>query len=383
MNSSWDLCQLLASELFPRQSYFKTQIDDERDDEKRLQILYSAAGLHMLASVYDHDEENDGSKSDGSVSMIHVLKRGERVIRAFDDLYDNRLFDRLLPPKEKEYPLSGEENEQAYKDLMAARAGRHAYNIRDLFLKTGYVRHRSRRLLPAAVSCGRFEDILCLRGHLPWLHNSIKISGLGLYKKAPNPPADCTCISVQEQFCLEAQSPLDWWRSVSSAPQWSETAPERVEYFNLRRRTVEKYWSPDRSILKGVVSLFRTRLDYGPFEYGLVSEVEGKLQFCHLPEGVLPVCYPPPIGVKNDTMRIALALMKEQGIAYHARIKKGAELSWVSLDWMLPRREQDFFELYSWPEKTQNSHWHRLFSNDLLPFILHMLENPGFIIQEA
>ncbi len=82
-------------------------------------------------------------------------------------------------------------------------------------------------------------------------------------------------------------------------------------------------------------------------------------------------------------MRIALALMKEQGIAYHAWIKKGVELSWVSLDWMLPRREQDFFELYSWPEKTQNSHWHRLFSNDLLPFILHMLENLGFIIQEA
>lgn len=331
----------------------------------------------MLASLYDHDEANEGNAQDGSVSMQHVKTRGERVIRAFDDLYcKEKLFDACLSPES----IHDKKEENGASKTKAKCI---ASQIREIFLKTGYMLHKNNRLLAPPFSSGCFSDVQFLRGHYPWELDHIKISGLGLYKKRPMPLTDNDTFSVQKQFCLHEQPLLQWWQKQSRNLQWQETAPVQPQFFNLHGQIGEKYWTSECSHLKNTITLFRTVLDCASNEYGLIRTLNGRFETCKLSRAIYNVYYPSPIRPRFDTMAIALALMNDQGIPYYAKIKKGTEFSWVHIDWRLPCREQDFFELYSWPKDAANAPWCRMFSNDLLPLIKHMLVNLGFVIQEV
>ena len=340
----------------------------------------------MLASLYDHDDTDEGNTRDNGVSMQHVKARGERVIRAFDDLYCQQgLFDACL--SKKALDDREDDDEKEIEELSQSKAECMASQIRVIFLKTGYMHHKNYRLLSPTLSCSCFSNVQFLRGHYPWELDHIKISGLGLYIKLPVPLTDNDIFSVQKQFCLHEQPLLQWWQTQSRKLQWSKISQEGLQFFNLRRQTGEKYWSSDRAVIRDTISLFRSAPENAPAEYGLIRSSKGTLESCRLPRHLFAV--PSWSDGKTsftaifDTMAIALALMKEQGIPYYATITKGTEFSWVHIDWRLPCREQAFLELYSWPENAANRPWHRLFSNDLLPFISHMLTSLGFVIQEV
>jgi hypothetical protein len=308
-----------------------TQEENEPDSQWHRRIAHSLIGGQMLSALYDFDDTAHPSNDnlDTSVSMQYILKRGESLISALDiDEFE-------------------------------------ADNLRNLYMRTGYMMHKSNRLTYPLRSYANSGDITFVRGFSPF--ERVYLSGIGGYIIK----SESSAMSVEKMFGIEELDSLSWLSNVEKSIIWRDTdqLPQDVEFLNLCNDAKRGYWQSTPP-LNGI-TLCRTT-GIGETEYTLLR-ISNTIQ-----KSVMPTWR-----IENgEYYRIAIALRIANGNAPSANIEFKKYTAEIVTDFLLPSAEQNFFELYSWPT-IGNSRWRRTISLKLYPTLIRILERLGYKLSEV
>lgn len=308
------------------------EINESRESWS-LRVLYNLTGLQMLSSLYDYDDSSftDIDYQNGTVSMQHVLKRGEKLTKIFD-----------LPEIDIE-------------------------KIRALYVSGGFMLHKNNRLAPSLLTIGGIGNIALFRGLPPW--KAANVSGLGIWEIEKN------TTSIEEMFNLEKQNVSDWFDNFVTRVHWSkiQTPFTDVEYLNITETSKYGYWlqrSPS-----SIITVCRT-INEGEKRYTLLKNDE-EIKVFPLPDWLT---------THGEYRRIAIALRANANNNPTVKIAKNRHTAKITFDYMLPPSEQSFVELYSWSSEANpfdiRGRLSRIISIELLPIYETIFIRLGFNLQE-
>ena len=245
--------------------------------------------------------------------------------------------------------------------------------IQDLYIKTGYLLHSSNRLTYPTFRCGSSDNqVFLTRGQLPWEVD--KMSGLGTLASVGN---NSEMISWEEMFDIEPTPILDWFAEFENTVRWSDCyqLPQNVKYLNIKGKSAYGYWQ--NNIDDNSLILCRENDNSASRQYWLLDLSE------HM------AIYKIPEWKVNDKeyLRIALALRVKARNYPSIQVQQMGTISKVKIDYLLPPAEQNFFELYSWPDfelyncsDIKKSKWNRIVYQDVWPYFEIMFSRLGFQI---
>ena len=303
----------------------------EAEEQWYKRLAYSLVGGHMLASLYDFDDDysSEALEKNKTVSMQHVLKRGEGLTSTLgiDDL------------------------DCAY--------------LRELYTQTGYMLHKNNRLVYPPQKTANDGDVSFIRGIVPW--DNAFIGGIGLYTENTGIKE----ISVGKMFGITEQNIDKWFSDFIKRISWQQTnnLPHEAEFLNIDDKATNGYWQT--KVPKYGMSLCRSN-GIGQKEYSLVR-ISDKTEKIVLPEWQTE---------NGEYLRIAIALRIEKNNAPIATVILKKHIAEIEIDYLLPKAEQNFFELYSWPN-IGNNKWRRIIAIKIYPTFRHMLERLGYEINEV
>ena len=300
-------------------------------DSWQKRVIYSCIGMNMLASAYDYDDF-EIEPSENTVSMQHVKNRGD----ALAEILTN---DTVNPELIEE--------------------------IRDLYIRTGFLLHKANRLTYPNLKYSSYGDIYFSRGQTPWTVNHI--SGLALFATECN--QENTLINWEEMFCIEEKSIMHWYEQFEKALNWSviSTLPADVEYINISESQYQGYWQKHSP--KSGITLCRDQR--GVQQYQLIK-ITDKYMRCNLPDWRV---------AGKEYIRIALALRIQSDRVPSVTIRQDGKIAEIYADYLLPPFEQNMFELFSWPD-SKNISWNRVISIKILPLMIELFTRMGFKIIE-
>lgn len=311
--------------------------DSESVASWKTRVLYSCVGLHMLSSAYDFDDDSvfENDYSEDTVSMQRVIHRGKQLLNIFSQ-------------------ATG----VIYPEMLADA-------IRLLYIRTGFLLHKTGRLTFPPRTSARFENGYLVRGLEPW--NVTHMSGLG--------PISSRLLSreivVDDMFRLETLNITEWYHEFERGITWqsTETIPDDLEFLNLERNSGQNYWCSRRP--KDGVILCRSVGEREPL-YRLIRIYNNRFEQYMLPTWR---------AVDKEYLRIALALRLSVSNLPYATIVKDGPITYLYLDYLLPPSEQNFLEVYSWPVDLEFP-WNRIIPTEMLPLFAEMLSRLGFGLKE-
>ena len=304
---------------------------DEIEQHWHKRITYSLVGGHMLSALYDFydDVQSADGTSDNTVSMQHVLKRGEGLIAALD--------------------TCDVDSEKLIK----------------LFVDTGYMLHKNNRFTYPLRTIANTDNISFLRGILPW--EKFSISGTGAYTIG----FEDSSTTIERMFGIEEQNINNWFSNFMNNIRWQETdhMPQDVDFLNISGNAKNGYWQT-RPPKQGI-TLCRSKGN-GKKEY-MILRLSNIIEKSVLPDWRID---------NGEYYRIAIAIRisNENAPTVTVRLKKYT----VELvtDFLLPSAEQNFFELYSWAT-SGDSRWRRTIAINLYPTFKRIFERLGYKISEV
>ncbi len=180
-------------------------------DSWKQRVLYSSIGVNMLAATYDYDDDSLFGNANNSISMQHILKRGKMIFGAYNALGEMKNGETNLPD-----------------------------HIRKLYIKTGYILHRSNRLTYPPTTQAEYNNIFFTRGQLPWTVTAM--SGAGTYSRNEIAGANNT---LADMFHLERKSIMEWYQAFERSISWriNDRLPDDVEYINTFDSSSNSYWT--------------------------------------------------------------------------------------------------------------------------------------------
>lgn len=308
--------------------------DNEDLEHWHKRVFYSSIGLNMLTATYDYDDDNVYQEDNGAdtVSMQHIHNRAVELAT----IIGNTVFD------------------QNDADAM-----------REIYIKAGYMLHRANRLTYPPEKHSLIGEICISRGQAPW--NVQHMSGLGTFIVDDEAKS---LIHWDDMFCVEKKGILDWYRQFEKILTWSKTnrIPENVEYANIFEDTTSGYWL-NRPPQKGT-TIYRDKRN-GERQYGLLK-ITDQYETASLPNWRT---------AKLEYLRITLPLRILSGYVPIIRIRHNGAAAELYSEYLLPPAEQNIYELFSWPN-TENSHWNRIISIQILPLMKELFTRMGFTIDE-
>jgi predicted transposase YbfD/YdcC len=302
----------------------------ETDAQWHSRLSYSLVSGHMLAALYNFDDDSQtyDSDADKTVSMQHVLKRGEGLNIAI-----------------------GVEHNCDY--------------IRGLLIKTGYILHKSNRLTYPLKTIANDGSISFVRGTAPWAN--VYFSGVGLYK----PNCESSDMSIEKMFGVMEYDVDEWYASFEKRLKWNVVSeiPQNVEFLNINDNAKKGYWQTREP--KNGTTLCRTK-DSGEKEYSIIRITD------IIEKSILPSWQTED----GEYCRIAIALRRASNNAPIATTTSKTHTVEIGIDYLLPTAEQNFFELFSWANE-ENSRWQRTVAIEIYPTLKRMLERLGYKISEV
>lgn len=302
-------------------------------------LLYSMLGRMAYASLWDTEEEQE------FISLIHFTRRIETLLYSYTEMY---------PEIKYSFP---EDSKKISED------------IRRLFQNTGQFYHSPNKISTAAYRKAEIHQTVFLRGAS--LSESVCISGLGMYQMTEHVSDDIR--QVNEMFRL-SDSPAEYWNQTVQNAKWHEMQTEQLlEYLCTEPPFRRGYWvqKPD----KEMISLART------------ADMQNRLYYLYqLQEDKLLVSQLPVWMTANDQYRLLsngclMQMQKLPELSFH----EDGEIIRISLRYLLPPAEQNFLELYSWPENYLNlpRHFQRICSKAIFPSIKLIFEKNGYQWKEV
>ncbi|GHU55260.1 hypothetical protein AGMMS49975_16820 [Clostridia bacterium] len=299
----------------------------ESAEEWHRRVLYSLVGCHMIAALYDFDDDiAEAENLEHEVSMQHILKCGNNLILNINEIDCKK--------------------------------------IREIYTLTGYMLHKNNRLAYPKSTISTDSGISFIRGVPPW--EKVNVSGLGMYYAHGN---QSTLFSIEQMFGLEELDINDWFVRFSQKIRWEtiDSFPTEKEYLNLTESPQNGYWQSNPP--KSELILCRSKENTHK-EYSILRSLN-KIQKSDLSDWQVE---------KGEYRRIAIALRIANGISPILRVKQKINTMELITDYLLPPAEQNFFELYSW--NIEGSPWHRIISVSLYPTFKRIFQKLGYRIIE-
>lgn len=305
---------------------------DETEQQWYRRVAYSLVGCHMLAALYDFTDDDiqlTEHNSDNTVSMQHVLKRGNDLVSVLG-----------IPDVDCE-------------------------KFRKLFINTGYMLHKNNRLAYPQLNTARVDNILFLRGYPPW--ETSFVSGIGGYIIS----ADASTNTLERMFGIEEQNINSWFSIFENDIRWqkNDSLPQNIEFLNINENAKNGYWQT-KPPQKGI-TLSRTK-DSGLIEYTILR-LSSIIEKSELPYWRVE---------NGEYYRIAIALRIANGNAPTVAVRLKLHTADLVTDFLLPPAEQNFLELYSWPT-INDSRWRRTIAIKLYPTFKCIFEKLGYIVSEV
>lgn len=319
------------------------------DKEWICQTVYSLAGQMALASLWDHNDDNQ------SVSIQHFKKRIEQIIVAYKDIYPEIRF--ALPDD--------------VSDL--------CQEMYSIYLRSGYLYHSAYQLSPCVPASAGYGDIMLYRGCSP--DSKLFMSGLGMYSANK-------CVSdrsVANLFGLQDYSFQNYLEELLSSGGWESVEwPDSSEFLRLDPPFSGGYWkqNPDKDTR---ISLAR----YGEPNklYVFCRYTNDAYQQKQIPEWLLQDYYHDGAAGFGEYRRIATALLYRYETLPAIKAKLESGLVEVKLGYRLPPSEETFFNLYSWPllynfSGSMTQAFTRKMTKSIYPLFKHELESIGYHFME-
>jgi len=312
-------------------------------------IIYSIAGQMALASLWDADNGYS------SVSVIHFRERISQIMDAYKS---------ICPETKGFLP---DTNDSLANDI---------YN---LYLRTGYFYHTSHRISPAAPKLSGYDGIILHRGSSP--DADLYMSGLGLYSINKSESDS----SVADMFGLQKQPLNQYFEELIVNGDWQEVQfPNDTEYLRLDPPFSSGYWNqkPEHD---GRTSLAR----YGSPQkiYVFYRCINGLFLQKSIPEWIIKDYFYNSNGFYGEYRRISNALLNHYGTLPPHKATMFGNLVRFDLGYRLPPSEEDFLNLFSWPETYNYAEgkqpiFTRLLSKQLYPLFKCILTDIGYCIVE-
>ena len=338
-------------------------------------VVYSAFGRLALASLWDSDDERENNEN--GISVIHFKKRLGKLLKSYLTLFPD-IKECLCGTSESQNAAEKDpipEDWKAEDPFPDEKLDPLMTEIYSIYLKTGYFYHCDYRLVPAverSESCG---ELLLVRGGK--ITRKLGMSGLGTWeelessesptKRQENPS------KVMAMFQIPKENHAEVFRELEQNANWKEMTlnDQYVEYLNLTPKQYSKYWQP-APVQDGRISLLRTNGN-SKKRYWLYRFRDGKRESRELPdwktEGL-------------EYRRIAAAILNEYGELPPIRYKKEGDLVFVTLNYLLPSAEQNFFKLWSWPQWKKNWEFNRSMSLGIFEIFQQILKSRGYRFEE-
>jgi len=319
-------------------------------DKWQARVLYSYFGLNMLAAAYDHDDiaiiDNKKSKadpeSDGiqnvSVSIQHILTRGKELANIFEFDYSDAFFK----------------------------------YIQELYVASGYLLHLNNRLTYPSCKAGTLDgNIYLTRGQMPW--NVHMMSGLGSLSLQTH---DEIMPSWEDMFNIMTKPIMEWFTEFEKTICWTDCSniPSNIEYANITKKSTYGYWQ--NNLDTHSLILCREKNNFGQQQYWLLDLAKRNAIY-----GI------PDWRVDNlEYLRILLALRIQANNFPVVKVQQMGNIARVVVDILMPPYEQNFFELYSWPNIVQSNldgldaRLNRIVSWNVWPYFEIMFARLGFKI---
>ena len=310
----------------------KGTLESKADWQKR--VLYSSVAMQMLASVYDTADDIE-ALYDGTVSMQHMSNRGIELVTIYNDILDVEV------------------------DSAVDR-------LRELFVETGCILHRANRLYAVQPASAPDEAMFFTRGVYPWQARQASGAGI-LVKESTGMETDLDAL-----FGIEPHSIADWNAHFMHTLKWrTEPLPSEVEFLNLDRYREQGYWARQNPTIAS--NLCRS-LNPSQRNYRLIR-TEPEPAVADIPEWMTE---------NADYRRIALGLISNHGTSPSVLFRTEGLVCYVSSGYLLPSAEQNFYELFSWPEwaRGKASPFNRIIPVTMMPTLRRVFSRLGFIIKE-
>lgn len=314
----------------------------EPEEKWKSRIIYSAIGQLAYASLWDKPEEGD------VVSITHFKRRIEKMAVNYGQLYPEIALHLDLNP-----------------DILADM-------IYKVYLNNGYLYHQNYYISPPIMRVSALNDHIHLVRGTP-LGKPVFSSGLGMYQKVldnDNIPSK----DIREMFGLTIGKVEDAWNFCIANAAWKEMSiPESAEYLKMHPPFRSGYWT-HKAVADGAISIMRIMRE-GISLYYLYRMENGRLYVQQLPEWY----------GGNGAYRI----LSNGCLAVHAQLppaifRMDGEIVHVSLQYLYPPKELDFFCLYSWPENGMAlpSQFNRIFDKEIFIGIKQIFEQIGYQFKE-
>lgn len=313
-------------------------------------VIYSLAGKMALASLWDHDEGKN------YVSPQHFKQRASQIFIAYTAIYPQAAS--LLPIDPSDL----------VEDIYA------------IYLRTGHFYHSPYKISPAQFSQCVSEKVMLYRGVSP--NAKFSMSGLGFYS-VHSEAADTP--SIASKFGLQTQTLSEYLKELLDDNNWVETEwPLDAEFLRLEPPFSRGYWQ-EKPHKDGRISLMR---------YGNPNKLYSFYQFQQnqilqkaVPEWRIKDIRSESLNFSNDLSeyrRIAAALLDCYKALPPIKVKLKGTTAQIRLEYRLPPTEEDFFKLYSWPNKyyTSPQVFSRIMSTPVYLIFRQILETVGYQFEE-
>ena len=309
----------------------------EREAAWGARVIYSLMGQMALASLFDVPE-------DGSTSIVHMKSR----IRMLADTYK-----KIYPDVADELPADSSEL---------------ADEIYDIYLNTGGIYHKQKRVVMAAPSEGSSSGVLFTRGHSIEEHQ--KICGLGTFQLTAHSNE-----SLGEMFMLGDSSLEEQWEQYVHNVRWlSFNYEASIEYLRMSGPFKRGYWlnQPDT---KNVVSILRVGAP-GSRLYYLYRVRDRELQVSPLPSWCSD---------NAGYLALANACLYYNRTLPPTRYHIDEDVVDIHFGYLMPSPERYLWKLYSWPRKccTLKDDFNRICDKNVFEAIRNVIVQQGYQFVEV
>jgi|GEM_PF-426908 hypothetical protein len=290
-----------------------------QEDIWKWHMIYSLCGQMALVSLWDAGEDSDDT-TDGCISIRHFKKRISQICHAYSALW-----------------LQG-------KPLLRLEE-----LIYTQYRRSGFLYHRDLYVAAAATQCAVCGKIKLHRGIEP--EKQFLMSGLGFYQFYENGTEDKP---AAELFGLPVQSLSAYLNEMLDGSSWhpQKEWPKGTEFLQLQRTNGGKYWktAPDKDDCFSLARYGEIRQSYVFYRWDREQEryLASEIPLWRLQDfraDSVESCEAGRLGYR----RIASALLLRYDRLPKIHVKIRGNLAEISLGYILPPEEEDFFRLYSWP----------------------------------
>ena len=322
-------------------------IPQSSSSDSLCRAIYSATGKMVLASLWDHPENED------SVSVQHFKNRAFKVLTAYISIY---------PEIKSRFP----------SDLSTV-----VEDIYQTYRRNGFFYHSSYRLSPAVPSISKFKQYALYRGYPP--QEQLFMSGLGFFDWIDDSKSYS---SVEDMFSLQTQTFSYYISELLIDDNWTEAEwTENAEFLRLTPPFSKGYWQAEPDKTENT-SLAR----YGGLNKTYVFYRWKNNHFEQKPIPAWRLDDFRTIGQPGceEYRRIACGLLSAAHTLPPIHFKMiNSQLVYIKLGYRLPPGEEDFFRLYSWPisykpDGQPSGTFQREMSHRVFPVFKYLLESIGY-----